>query len=471
MIFTEIRAQILVFFGFEPTSDQASALDALLRFMASREDHEVFVLKGYAGTGKTSLISALIRFLDSRQVPCVLMAPTGRAAKVFASYSGHPATTIHKKIYRQRVVDGSYGGFVPAENLQDHAFFFVDETSMISNSQEDASMFGSGRLLDDLLRYVYCGRHCKLILLGDTAQLPPVGRPLSPALDRRELESFGMRVHMYELTQVVRQEEGSLLLGNATELRQAICEDRVRELPRLRVNRRDVLRLQGEDLIDSLTASYQEVGLEECKIVCRSNKRAVMFNQGIRSRILYKEEDLSSGDLLLVAKNNYFWSQPYKEIPFIANGDLVEVVRVRRHLEMYGFRFADVEVRFPETKWEMEVRVILDSLTAESPDLGTTAQQRLYQAVLEDYADCRSKKELYENLRKDPWFNALQVKYGYAMTCHKAQGGQWRQIYLDQGWVTEEMMGVEYYRWLYTALTRATEKVWLINFRDEFIDG
>ena len=469
MNFASIRAQILTLFGFEPTTDQAQALDALLAFMASREDHEVFVLKGYAGTGKTSLVSAVIRFLDSRQVPCVLMAPTGRAAKVFAAYSGHPATTIHKKIYRQKVVDGSYGGFVPAENLHDHAFFFVDETSMISNSQEDASMFGSGRLLDDLLRYVYCGRHCKLILMGDTAQLPPVGRPLSPALDRRELEAFGMKVDMYELTQVLRQETGSLLLENATRLRTAIADGEVESLPQLLINRQDVQRLQGEDLIEQITASYQEVGMEECKIVCRSNKRAVLFNQGIRSRILYREEELSSGDLLLVARNNYFWSQPFKEIPFIANGDLIEVVRVRHQMEMYGLRFADLEVRFPEMQWEMEVRVILDSLTAEAPDLGASAQQRLYQAVMEDYADCRSKKELYENLRKDPWLNALQVKYGYAMTCHKAQGGQWRHIYLDQGWVTAEMMGVEYYRWLYTALTRATEKVWLVNFRDEFI--
>lgn len=469
MNFEQIKAQVLQIFGFEPTTDQNQAIDAILQFLLSREDDEVFVLKGYAGTGKTTLVSALIKLFDRMKVPSVLMAPTGRAAKVFASYSHHPATTIHKKIYRQKMVTGTYGGFSLGENLHDHCIFFVDEASMIGNSAEDASMFGSGRLLEDMLKYIYCGRHCKLVLMGDTAQLPPVGRDLSPALDKDYLQHLGFQVNMVELRQVLRQQGDSLLLENATALRENITEQMVFDLPQIAVNKLDVIRLQGEDLVDTISASYHQVGMDECKIICRSNKRAVLFNQGIRARVLYKEDELSSGDLLMVAKNNYFWSQPYKEIPFIANGDLLEVLRVRRSMEMYGFRFADLEVRLMDSDCEMSVRVLLDALTAEAPALDAASQERLYQSVLEDYADCRSKKELYENMRKDPWFNALQVKYGYAMTCHKSQGGQWKHIFLDQGYVQEDWMGLDYYRWLYTAMTRATEKIYLVNFQDEFI--
>lgn len=469
MNFEQIKAQVLQIFGFEPTTDQNQAIDAILQFLLSREDDEVFVLKGYAGTGKTTLVSALIKLFDRMKVPSVLMAPTGRAAKVFASYSHHPATTIHKKIYRQKMVTGTYGGFSLGENLHDHCIFFVDEASMIGNSAEDASMFGSGRLLEDMLKYIYCGRHCKLVLMGDTAQLPPVGRDLSPALDKDYLQHLGFQVNMVELRQVLRQQGDSLLLENATALRENITEQMVFDLPQIAVNKLDVIRLPGEDLVDTISASYHQVGMDECKIICRSNKRAVLFNQGIRARVLYKEDELSSGDLLMVAKNNYFWSQPYKEIPFIANGDLLEVLRVRRSMEMYGFRFADLEVRLMDSDCEMSVRVLLDALTAEAPALDAASQERLYQSVLEDYADCRSKKELYENMRKDPWFNALQVKYGYAMTCHKSQGGQWKHIFLDQGYVQEDWMGLDYYRWLYTAMTRATEKIYLVNFQDEFI--
>ena len=468
MTVAQARIEVLEKFGFKPTEDQSEALDRLLTFLSDRSDGQIFVLRGYAGTGKTSLVSALIRFLDDHRYPCTLMAPTGRAAKVLAAASGHPSTTIHKKIYRQKAVSGTADGFSLGENLFDHALFIVDEASMISNGGEEAALFGSGRLLDDLIRYVYNGRHCRLLLMGDTAQLPPVGKTLSPALDEDVLASMGFEVRGMELRQVLRQAEGSLLLDNATRLRESISEGDVDGLPLLQTNQRDVVRLQGEELIERIARSYEEVGMDECRIVCRSNKRAVLFNQGIRSQILYKEEELSTGDLLLVAKNNYFWSEPYPEVPFIANGDLVEVVKVHRTREMYGFRFADLSVRFPETSWEMEVKVILDSLTAEAPALDAASQERLYEAVLEDYADCRNRKELYEKLRKDPWFNALQVKYGYAMTCHKSQGGQWKHIFLDQGWVTDDMMGLEYYRWLYTALTRATEKVWLVNFDDKF---
>jgi len=273
-----------------------------------------------------------------------------------------------------------------------------------------------------------------------------------------------------ELTQVLRQAGDSGILQNATALREHIRNDKVKELPQLQINKLDVLRLGGDELMDALTASYAKVGIEESKIVCPSNKRAVLFNKGIRNSVLYKEDEITSGDYLLVAKNNYLWSEPYQEIPFIANGDLVEVVRVRKNYEMYGFRFADMEVRFPEYNWELEVRVLLDSLSAESPALDRPSQERLYQEVVQDYLpQCKTKRELYRALKTDPWLNALQVKYGYAFTCHKAQGGQWKDVFLDQGYVTEERMGLDYYRWLYTAMTRATERIFLVNFKDEFI--
>lgn len=466
----DLKTKILEFFPYTPTSDQHRALDLCLKFFIRSGDQEVLLLKGYAGTGKTALISAIVRFLTENRQACVLMAPTGRAAKVFASYSGHAATTIHKKIYRQKIVDGGYSGFDLNDNLHENTLFFVDEASMISNDNPEGGFFGSGHLLDDLLRYVYSGKRCRLVMMGDTAQLPPVGSAYSPALDRQNLESLGMQVAAVELTQVVRQERHSLLLDNATALRQALADKLVTELPVLSTGKKtDVLSIKGEDLIDALQAAYDRCGTEECKVICRSNKQAVRYNLGIRSRIFYKEEELSTGDLLLVAKNNYFWSQSFKEIPFIANGDLIEVRRVRKITELYGFRFADLEVRFPETDWEMEVKVILDSLVSEAPALDQAARQKLYEAVLLDYADVGSKKALYAKLRMDPWFNALQVKYGYAMTCHKAQGGQWKEIFLDQGWLAPEMLGAEYYRWLYTAMTRAVEKIHLVNFKEEYL--
>jgi len=467
----QLTAEISTFFPFKPTPEQLTALKKLAFFMLNASEQQVFLLKGYAGTGKTTLISALIRYLDEHHLGCVLMAPTGRAAKVLASYSGHQAMTIHKKIYRKSKITGEEGPFSLNFNNHKDTFFIVDEASMISNERGESSFFGSGHLLEDLLEYIYTGENCRLILMGDTAQLPPVGQILSPALDGEQLRNLGMEPHEIELTTVVRQAEDSGILSNATALRQAIRKDLVKVLPKLKINKIDVIRVPGDELIDTITASYGRVGPEESKIVCYSNKRAVLFNKGIRGSVLYKEDEITSGDLLMVAKNNYLWSDKYKEIPFIANGDLVEIVRVRKQYEMYGFRFADMEVRFPDYNWELEVRVLLDSLVAEAPALDKASQEKLYMDVMEDYAPyCRSKKELYEKLREDPWLNALQVKYGYAFTCHKAQGGQWKDIFLDQGYVTEERMGVDYYRWLYTAMTRATERVYLINFRDEFIE-
>lgn len=429
----------------------------------------MFLLKGYAGTGKTSLISALIRYLQANQLDCVLMAPTGRAAKVLASYSGHTAYTIHKTIYRKGA--GENGGFSLNWNRHRNAVFIVDEASMIANEAAENAQFGSGHLLEDLLEYVFLGDHCRLILMGDTAQLPPVGQVLSPALDPERLRILGMEAQGIELTQVLRQAGDSGILGNATALRDAIRFDEVKRFPRLKVNKVDVIRLAGDELSDVLSASYDQVGPEESKIICVSNKRAVLFNKGVRASVLYKEDELTTGDSLLVGRNNYLWSDPYPEIPFIANGDLVEVVRVRKHYEMYGFRFADVEVRFPDYDWELEVRVLLDALEAEAPALDLPAHERLYRAVLEDYTAVHTtKRAVYQALRKDPWLNALQIKYGYAFTCHKAQGGQWKHVFIDQGYMTEDRLGLDYYRWLYTALTRATERVYLVNFNDECLD-
>lgn len=466
----QLANEISSFFPFSLTSDQGDALSLLSDFMLNSRDNQVFLLKGYAGTGKTSLISALIQYLDSKGTGCILMAPTGRAAKVLSSYSGHPALTIHKMIYRKSKVTGEEGPFSLNYNKYRNAFFIVDEASMISNERGENSTFGSGRLLEDLLEFVYQGDNCRLILMGDTAQLPPVGQLLSPALDPVQLRVLGIEAMSVELTQVLRQAHGSGILDNATSLRNSIRQDEVSVLPKLIVNGADVIKLSGEDLIDVLSSSYDKSGMDESKIVCYSNKRAVLFNKGIRNSVLYREDEITSGDLLMVAKNNYLWSEKYKEIPFIANGDLIEVVRIMKYYQMYGFRFADMQVRFPDYNWELEVRVILDSLSSETPALDRSSQERLYNDVAADYAvSCRSKKELYLALRKDPWLNALQVKYGYAFTCHKAQGGQWKDVFIDQGYVTEDRMGLDYYRWLYTALTRATEKVYLVNFRDEFI--
>jgi exodeoxyribonuclease V len=461
--------QITTYFPFEPTVEQTEALNRLSTYLLTGDDTDVFLLKGYAGTGKTSLISALIRYLQANQLDCVLMAPTGRAAKVLSSYSGHPAFTIHKTIYRK--ASGENGSFGLNWNRHRNAVFIVDEASMIANETGENAQFGSGHLLEDLLEFVFLGDHCRLILMGDTAQLPPVGQVLSPALDPDRLRALGMEAQGIELTQVLRQAGDSGILGNATDLRDAIRFDEVKRFPRLKVNKVDVIRLAGDELSDVLSASYDKVGPEESKVICVSNKRAVLFNKGIRASVLYKEDELTTGDSLLVGRNNYLWSDPYPEIPFIANGDLVEVVRVRKQYEMYGFRFADVDVRFPDYDWELEVRVLLDALEAEAPALDGPRQERLYQAVLEDYAPAHtSKRALFQALRKDPWLNALQIKYGYAFTCHKAQGGQWKHVFIDQGYVTEDRLGLDYYRWLYTALTRATERVYLVNFNDECLD-
>ena len=483
-------------FGFDPTGEQSEAIAMMSDFLMSRRGMELFLLRGYAGTGKTTLVGALVKTLTELKQPVVLMAPTGRAAKVFSAYAGHPAYTIHKRIYRQKsITDDST--FSLNINLSKHTLFIVDEASMISNEGLSSSVFGSGRLLDDLIQYVYSGEGCRLILMGDTAQLPPVGEEESPALSPSLLASYGLEVYESTLTQVMRQLSESGILYNATQIRCQLMEEQLNEDIRfgqsapkdgksfaIDTQFPDVSHVSGGDLIESLESAYSRWGDDECMIICRSNKRANIYNQGIRSRILYREEELTSGDRIMVVKNNYYWVErelqaliksakseapqaplPTLPLSFIANGDIAVVRRVRRTRELYGFRFADVLLRFPDyDDYEMETTVLLDTLHSEAPALTREESERLFTAVMEDYADLPLKKDRYQQLRLDPHFNALQIKYAYAVTCHKAQGGQWGCIYIDQGYLPPDASTIDYYRWLYTAFTRATEQIHLINW-------
>lgn len=454
-------------FLYKPTSEQENALKLLADFLLSPDSDEVFLLKGYAGTGKTSLVSALVKTLDELKQKCILLAPTGRAAKVFSHYAGHPAYTIHRRIYRQRSFSNELDNFTMNVNLHQHTLFIVDEASMISNEGLSGNLFGSGRLLDDLIQYVYGGQGCRLILVGDTAQLPPVGEEESPALSADVLKGYGLSVTEQVLTQVVRQKLDSGILYNATELRIQMNGDCFGMMPRIRAEGfPDVCRITGADLIETINTCYDQAGMDETIIICRSNKRANLYNNGIRNTILYREDELNTGDILMVAKNNYFWGADVKELDFIANGDIAEVRRVRRIHEMYGFRFADVLLSFPDYgDIELETKVLLDTLHSDSPALTKEESDRLFYAVLEDYQDIPTKRERMKKMKADPWYNALQVKYAYAVTCHKAQGGQWKRVFIDQGYIAEDMLTPDYYRWLYTAFTRATETLYLVNFK------
>ena len=491
MINNFLSTKIRENFGFAPTDEQSEAISLMGEFLMSRRGMELFLLRGYAGTGKTTLVGALVKTLTQLRQPVVLMAPTGRAAKVFSNYSGCPAYTIHKRIYRQKSItdDSSFSLNV---NLSKHTLFIVDEASMIANDGLSSSVFGTGRLLDDLIQYVYSSEGCRLMLMGDTAQLPPVGEEESPALSTSLLASYGLRVFETTLTQVMRQLSESGILYNATKIRQhlhtlqstsfgGVLTQSPLALPvrvgasGLSVSFPDVCRITGNELIDSLESSYSRWGADDCMIICRSNKRANIYNQGIRNRILYREEELTSGDRLMIVKNNYHWieriareeRQP-QPLSFIANGDIAVVRRVRRTRELYGFRFADVLLRFPDyDDYELEATVLLDTLHSESPALTRDESNRLFEAVMDDYAHISQKKERYQQLRLDPHFNALQVKYAYAVTCHKAQGGQWSCIYLDQGYLPPDLTAIDYYRWLYTAFTRATEQIYLVNWPEE----
>lgn len=460
--------QIESYLPYTPNREQRQLLGMLAEFVLNGRSDSLFLLRGYAGTGKTSLVGALVKTMTQLQRKVVLLAPTGRAAKVFARYAAHPAYTIHRKIYRQKSYSPDMEGFLIGDNLSKHTLFIVDEASMIANAAGDGAVYGSGRLLDDLVEYVYSGEDCRLILLGDTAQLPPVGQEQSPALDAAFLKGYGLQILEYELREVARQATESGILYNATRLRENM-EVSPLPCPYLSVNRfPDVEALSGEYLVERIADSYDRVGLDETIVITRSNKRANIFNQGIRNQILYREEELTAGDLLLVAKNNYFWGKEYKEIDFIANGDVARVVRVSRQTELYGFRFADVQLYFPDLEVEIEAKILLDTLSSDSPSLTREQQESLFSQVMADYDDVTTKREKMKRLKADPWFNALQVKYAYGVTCHKAQGGQWKHVYVDMGYIRQNVVSLDFYRWLYTAFTRATEKIWLVNIAEEF---
>lgn len=472
MLNNDLSQQIKRNFFYKPTGEQEITIESFVNFLFSPKTDAIFLLKGYAGTGKTTLISALVKTLDQLKQKYVLLAPTGRAAKVFSHYAGHPAYTIHRKIYRQRTFSNELDNFVMNANLHQHTLFIVDEASMIANEGLSGGMFGTGRLLDDLIHYVYAGQGCRLMLIGDTAQLPPVGEEESPALSASMLEGYGLEVTEHCLTQVVRQEQDSGILYNATSLRQYIAEEEYFSLPRIKADGfPDIRIISGGELIDTINECYDKAGMDETMIICRSNKRANLYNKGIRNTILYREDELNTGDLLMVAKNNYYWGADCKEMDFIANGDIAVVRRVRRTHEMYGFRFADVTLCFPDyNDLELNVKILLDTLHSDAPALTREESDRLFQAVQEDYGDITVKRERMKKIKEDTWYNALQVKYAYAVTCHKAQGGQWQRVFVDQGYMTEEMLTPDYYRWLYTAFTRATEVLYLVNWPEEQIE-
>lgn len=463
---------------FALTEEQREAALRLGAFVADPRTERCFALRGYAGTGKTTLVGALVKVLKKVGIPVVLLAPTGRAAKVFSMHAGGKAHTIHRVIYRQETFNGQDTPFQLGFNKQKRTIYIVDEASMIAsgNGLVGDSLFGSGLLLDDLIKYVYEGEGNKLLFVGDTAQLPPIGEDESPALQREVLEGYGLLVSGMQLTQVIRQEGQSKVLTNATQLRSLIGQwDNMVATGRYVTPQvefgGEVVNMPGNELIEALYDSYEQYGTEGTAVITRSNKQANIYNAGIRARIFDREDILTRGDLVMAVKNNYYWQEqvPAEErhgLTFIANGDVAEVVRFSNDHEQYGLRFADVTLRFPDYEdYELECRVLLSTLQSESPSLTHDEQQRLYEGVMADYAHLPSKKERLKALRQDPYYNALQLKYAYAVTCHKAQGGQWPRVFVDQGYVAEDMKDISYLRWLYTAFTRTTDRLYLVNWK------
>lgn len=457
-------------FGFELTADQRFALVKIVDFLFSPENHRIFLLKGYAGTGKSALVGALVKTLAQFDRKTVLMAPTGRAAKIFSAYAGMPAFTVHKKIYRMDKFAEGPGNFSLADNRYKHTLFVVDEASMISNEPGEFSFFGSGRLLDDLIQYVYSGEGNRLLLIGDTAQLPPVRQEFSPALDEETIRSYFFEADVCSLTCIVRQSQKSGILANATRIREALRNRCTDVFPKLDITAgKDIKRISSVELIDEISTAYGRDGIGETIVISRSNKRVNAYNLGIRNRVLFREEELESGDLLMITKNNYHWTNRMEGIDFLANGEFVEVVRVRRYEEFYGFRFCFVLLRHQDYDVEFEAIVNLDSLHTEEPALTREQNERLFSAVMEDYADISQKKNRYAKVKQNPYFNALIVKYGYAVTAHKAQGGEWKNVFLDLGYIHESYLGDSFYRWLYTSITRSSQMLYLVNLPDDFV--
>lgn len=453
-------------FPYEFTKEQENALALIVKFLFQKKDDSLFLLKGYAGTGKSSIIGALVKTMTEFKQKTILMAPTGRAAKVFSSYAGHPAFTIHKRIYRQK----RFGeDFSIMDNLHKDTLFIIDEASMISNEGLEAGIFGTGRLLDDLIHYVYSGENCRLLLIGDAAQLPPVTQEDSPALQTVMLEGYGLDVVETTLSQIVRQAEESGILLNATNIRNMLNDDEVSDFPKLALNGfDDIKKISGEELIDEISSAYDRDGIENTIVISRSNKRSNIYNQGIRNRILYREEELSPGDMLMITKNNYFWTEELEKIDFLANGEILEVLRIRKTQELYGFRFCDVLVRSIDYDIELEIKILLDTLSSDTAGLSRERTNELFYNILEDYSDISTKAGKMKKMKVDPYFNAVHVKFAYAITCHKAQGGEWKNVFLDLGYVPAEYMGTNFYRWLYTAITRADNKLYFVNLPDDF---
>ena len=453
---------------FEPNEEKEGLFKALGAFLVSHDARKAFILRGYAGTGKTSVMSALVRALAGLKQPCVLLAPTGRAAKVLSRYSGFPAYTIHKQIYRQNQLGSE--SFSLSDNLHRYTLFIVDEASMLSGARDNPT-FGSGCLLDDLVKYVYQGRGCSLLLLGDDAQLPPVGSTNSPALEADFMRGYGLQVTEYRLREVARQALDSGILKEATRIRGELSAVSGQlSAVSIQPNGRDVIQVPGEEVIERLEDSWRKVGAEETLIIARSNKMTNLYNQGVRSRVLWKEDDLSSGDRIMVTKNNYFWTQEYENPEFLANGDMFEIERLTKRHEMYGFQFANASLRSVDYDWEIDALVWLDTMTTDSPEANYAMQRELFSRIAEDYPEIRNRKELVKKIYDSPYYNALQVRFAYCVTCHKAQGGQWKHVYIDTGGIGEdkERMADEtertgFLRWLYTALTRATEKIYLLR--------
>ncbi len=480
MLKDELLYQLKGNFPFPPTHDQAQALNIFTHFVFSSNEQSIMVIRGSAGTGKTFLASVIIKTMHQLRYNITLLAPTGRAAKVLSSYADSPASTIHRFIYRERAFIGIDGEFNLNANLYHNRFFLVDEASMINYASGNSS-FGSGSLLQDLIRYVYNGNNCRLILIGDNAQLPPVGECESASLRSDVLESMGLEVFEVDILEVLRQSLDSGILYNANIIREMLYGNIGSELPKITLaNFPDITIVPGDELIDTLGSSYSQQGIDETIIITRSNKRANTFNQGVRNMVLDREEELSSGDLLMTVRNKYL-TQPQgkvqqenttsRKLDFIANGDRAIVRRVRNVRTLFGFRFADVILRFPDfNNIELSTTILLDVLTSEAPNLTREQNEQLFNNIMDDYADIPRKADRIKQLREDAYFNALQVKFGYAITCHKAQGGQWEHVFVDQGYITQEMLTPDYYHWLYTAFTRATKHLFLINWSKEQIN-
>lgn len=454
-------------FPFEPTSDQEYALEVLSKFLPSQSINPLLVLKGFAGTGKTTLVTSLVKTLPKLDIGYVLLAPTGRSSKVLTKYSKKYALTIHKKIYSVEDSGGGLGKFVLDINRHKNTLFIVDEASMISGETE---FFTGSSLLDDIIRYTYNNKGCRILFIGDTAQLPPIGSDLSPALNLNYLKSsYPISAAALELKEVMRQEQYSGILYNSTVLRKTLQNDG--NFIRIYTDDyEDIVPIDGYSLEEELESAYSKYGYEETIVITRSNKRANQFNQQIRTRIKWQEDEISTGDLMMVVKNNYFWLPKESKAGFIANGDTIEILSFSSPIDKYGFRFANATIRLVDypNEPEYDVKLLLDTINSESPSLTNDENKKLYYAVLEDYMHISNKKERLLKLKNDPYFNALQVKFAYAVTCHKAQGGQWKAVFVDQGYLPQEGVTTEYLRWLYTAFTRASEKLYLIGFHDDF---